>query len=321
MAGGQFEQVHERIWRVPSPYEGGGLTNVYVVRGAITALVDTGVVGTPTNDVAPALAALGLALGDVDLVVNTHGHMDHLGGNAELKDVGAEIALHHADRPLAESNEYHAQRLRELYPVIEADHLRPAREAMTLRLLGRAVGVDRLLDDGDVVDLGADVKLTVVHTPGHTVGSVCYYWEAAGVLLTGDSVQARGVHAGTLPIVEDPASYAASLERAREIRPSTLLMGHAFQGPSGPLGPVARGSRVADVFDESLRTHAVLSEAFARALRDAPTASGGALARRAVEIAGGDLALEIDPALGFPGGFFRTLPGYLTLARQAAASG
>ena len=67
---------------------------------------------------------------------------------------------------MAESNEYHAQRLRELYPVIDADHLRPAREAMTLRLLGRAVGVDRVLDDGDVVDLGSDVKLTVVHEGG-----------------------------------------------------------------------------------------------------------------------------------------------------------
>ena len=76
MVAGQFEQVHARIWRVPSDFKSSGVTtatNVYVVRGAITALVDTGVFGTPTNDVAPALTSLGLALGDVDLVVNTHG--------------------------------------------------------------------------------------------------------------------------------------------------------------------------------------------------------------------------------------------------------
>ncbi|MGE3272272.1 MAG: MBL fold metallo-hydrolase, partial [Chloroflexota bacterium] len=225
MAGDQFEQVHERVWRVPAPYESGTYTNIYIVRGAITALVDTGVIGSPTNDVRPVLDTLGLTLSDVDLVVNTHGHMDHLGGNAEMKDAGAEIALHHADRPLADANEFHAQRLRELFPVIDADHLRPAREALTMRLLGRAVGVDRLLDDGDVVDLGDDVRLTVVHTPGHTVGSVCYYWEAAGLLVTGDSIQARGVHAGGLPIVEDPASYARSLKRAQEIRPAALFMG------------------------------------------------------------------------------------------------
>lgn len=321
MAKHPFEQVHERIWRVPSEFEGGTVTNVYIVRGAITALVDTGVLGTPTNDVTPALASLGLSLSDVDLVINTHGHMDHLGGNAEVKDAGAEIALHHADLPLAESNEFHAQRLRELYPVIDADHLRPAREAMTMRLLGRAVGVDRVLDDGDVVDLGADVRLTVIHTPGHTGGSVCYYWEQPGFLLTGDSIQARGVHMGSLPIVEDPANYAASLKRAREIRPNALMMGHGFAGPSGPLGPVATGERVDEVFHESLRTHDVLSRAFAEAVQATPGASGGDLARRAMELATSDLNLEVDPALGFPYGFFRTLPGYLTIARTAAGGG
>lgn len=319
MAGDQFEQVHERVWRVPAPYESGTYTCIYIVRGAITALIDTGVIGSPTNDVWPALATLGLSLSDVDLVVNTHGHMDHLGGNAEMKDAGAEIALHHADLPLAESNEYHAQRLRELFPVIDADHLRPSREALTMRLLGRAVGVDRLLDDGDVVDLGADVKLTVVHTPGHTVGSVCYWWEAAGLLITGDSIQARGVHAGGLPIVESPTHYADSLRRVQDIRPSALLMGHGFQGPSSDLGPVARGEAVTSVLEESLFADDVLKRAFASAVQAAPGASGGELARRALEIAGADLTLEIDPATGFPGGYFRTLPGYLRLAQQAAA--
>ena len=323
MAAGQLEQVHDRIWRVPSDFTSSGVattTNVYVVRGAITALVDTGVLGTPTNDVTPALASLGLSLSDVDLVVNTHGHFDHLGGNAEVKDAGhAEIAVHRADAPLAESNENHARRLRELYGAIDADHLRPAREAMTMRLLGRAVGVDRLLDDGDVVDLGHDVKLTVIHTPGHTAGAVCYYWEAAGLLLTGDSIQGRGVHAGALPIVEAPSSYADSLERVRDLRPAALLMGHGFQGPAGALGPVARGNAVADVFYESLRTHNVLRLAFSTALHDAPDASGGDLARRAVEIAGADLRLDVDPALGFPWGFFYTLPGYLQLVKASAA--
>jgi glyoxylase-like metal-dependent hydrolase (beta-lactamase superfamily II) len=319
MAGDQFEQVHERVWRVAAPYESGTYTCIYIVRGAITALIDTGVIGSPTNDVRPALASLGLDLNDVDLVVNTHGHMDHLGGNAEMKDAGAEIALHHADLPLAESNENHAQRLRELFPVIDADHLRPAREALTMRLLGRAVGVDRLLDDGDVVDLGADVRLTVVHTPGHTVGSVCYWWEAAGLLITGDSIQARGVHAGGLPIIEVPASYAESLRRVQTIRPSTLLMGHGFQGPASDLGPVARGEGVTRVLDESLFAHDVLSRAFTSAVKAAPQASGGELARRALEIASADLTLEIDPATGFPGGYFRTLPGYLQRAQRAAA--
>jgi glyoxylase-like metal-dependent hydrolase (beta-lactamase superfamily II) len=322
MAKHPFEQVHERVWRVPSEFEGGTVTNVYIVRGAKTALVDTGVLGTPTNDVTPALASLGLSLSDVDLVVNTHGHMDHLGGNAEVKDAsGAEIGLHRNDLPLAESNEAHAQRLRELYPVIDADHLRPTREAMTLRLLGRAIGVDRVLDDGDVVDIGDDIKLTVIHTPGHTGGSVCYYWEQAGILFTGDSVQVCSIHGDGLPIVEDPTNYAESLKRARDIKPKTLMMGHAFHGGRDELGPVARDGRVDEVFSESLRTHDVLGRAFAQAVKESPNGTGGDLARRAIEIAGSELHFRLNPDLGgFPYGFFRTLPGYLTIARNAAGS-
>ena len=77
---------------------------------------------------------------------------------------------------------------------------------------------------------------------------------------------------------------------------------------------------VADVFYESLRTHDVLSLAFSTALHDEPDASGGDIARHALEIDGADLRLDVDPSLGFPWGFFYTLPGYLQLARAGAAS-
>jgi glyoxylase-like metal-dependent hydrolase (beta-lactamase superfamily II) len=282
-------------------------------------VIDTGVLGTPTNDVTPALASLGLSLGDVDLVINTHGHMDHLGGNAEMKDAGADIALHRADVPRAESNQFHTDQLRTLFAAIGLEALSAGREAMTLRLLGRAVGVDRVLEDGDVVDLGADVRLTVVHTPGHTAGSVCYWWEAAGILLTGDSIQARGVKKGGLPIVEDPVSYAESVRRAGDVGATTLMMGHGFQGVEGDLGPVATGPRVAEVFRQSLLAHEVLKLAYANALAAAPDGDGGLIARLAVNEASAHLDLDINTESGFPDGFHRTLATYLWAAQDAGA--
>jgi glyoxylase-like metal-dependent hydrolase (beta-lactamase superfamily II) len=192
---------------------------------------------------------------------------------------------------------------------------------MTLRLLGRAVGVDRVLEDGDVVDLGADVHLTVVHTPGHTPGSVCYLWEEAGVLLTGDSIQARGVKRGGIPVVEDPATYGDSVRHARGIGASTLMMGHAFQGPDGDLGPVARGPRVAEVFRQSLLAHEVLSNAYATALRESPAADGATLTQAALEKMGTHLTMEMSAETGFPDGFHRTLPSYLRAARADGGSG
>ncbi|MGE3909923.1 MAG: MBL fold metallo-hydrolase, partial [Chloroflexota bacterium] len=173
-----FERVHDRIYRLPVPFEGGGLTNMYVVRGSRTAVIDTAVLGAPTEFLAPALAEIGLGLGQVDYVLNTHGHMDHLGGNAEMKDAGSEIAIHRADAERTRSNRGHVDRAALGLGMLGLEDRLPAREASLLRLLGREVGCDRELDDGDVVDLGSEVKLTVVHTPGHTPGAVCYFWEA-----------------------------------------------------------------------------------------------------------------------------------------------
>ncbi|MDP8921933.1 MAG: MBL fold metallo-hydrolase [Chloroflexota bacterium] len=315
MAEPQFEQVHDRIYRLGSPFAGGGLTNVYVVRGERTAVVDSGVLGTPTNHLAPALQSIGLSLTDVDLVLNTHGHMDHLGGNSELKDAGADINLHRDDAPRAHSNQLHAEQAREALKVLGLEDLAPEREAFLLRLLGREVGVDRVLEDGDTVDLGQDVRLRVVHTPGHTPGSVCYWYEAAGLLITGDSVQARGSRAGGMSVLEQPGRYPSSLAKAEGTGAQALLMGHAFKEPTGDLGPVARGPRVVEVFRESAEVH----EAWERAVREArtanPGASGGEIAKRAVESLRAQYELIDEPSNGYPASGIMTLPAYLRLVQ------
>lgn len=315
MAASDFEQVHDRVYRLAAPFEGGGLTNVYVVRGEKTAVVDSGVLGTPTNDLAPALGTIGLSLGDVDLVLNTHGHMDHLGGNSELKDAGAEINLHRDDAPRAHSNQLHVESSREALKLLGLEHLAPEREAFLLRLLGREVGVDRVLEDGDTVDLGRDVRLRVVHTPGHTPGSVCYWFESAGLLITGDSIQARGSRPGGMPVLEQPGTYPGSLRKAEAIDAQALLMGHAFKGPDGDLGPVARGPRVAEVFRESVAVHDAWEQAVREAAAAEPNAGGGVVAKRAVEALRARFNLVDLPSDGYPSSGVMTLPSYVRLVR------
>ena len=305
-----FEQVHDRIYRLPCPFEGGGVVNLYLLRGAQTAIVDTGVLGTPTNDLTPALAGLGLSLSDVQWVINTHGHMDHLGGNAELKDAGAAIALHREDLERANSNRAHIENSAQRLATLGLEHLLPAREASLLRLLGREVGVDRLLDDGDTVDLGSDLRLQVVHTPGHTRGSVCFWWEVAGVLITGDSVQIRGSRVGGMPVLEDAVGYPGSLKRVEEINPKALFMAHAFKGAAGDLGPVARDTRVTEVLRESVEVHQALTEAVRAARAATPNANGGDIARAAAAALQERLSFQLD-ASGLPNAGATTMPSYL----------
>ena len=308
-----FERVHDRIYRLPVPFEGGGLTNMYLVRGSKTAVIDTAVLGAPTNYLAPALESIGLGLGSVDYVLNTHGHMDHLGGNAEMKDAGSEIAIHSADVERTRSNQGHLDRARSGLTLLGLEDRAPAREAMLLRLLGREVGCDRELEDGDEVDLGSDVKLTVVHTPGHTPGAVCYLWEAAGILITGDSIQARGSRVGGMPVLEDPSTYAASLKKAESVGASSLLMGHAFKGPEGDLGPVATGRNVEAAFRESLAVHEAWMGAVQQAIAELPNGSASERALRAAALLRERYGLG-DADSGYPSSGTTTIPAYLRVA-------
>jgi glyoxylase-like metal-dependent hydrolase (beta-lactamase superfamily II) len=318
-----MEQVHERIWRVPSEHVPGRFTNVYIVRGGTrTAMIDTGVLGTPTRDVTPVLDGLGLALSDIDQVVNTHGHYDHMGGNAEMADAGAPIALHGHDLWRAESNEAQGREVREMFETIGYPDEGEPLEASVLGLLGREVGVERLLEDGDRVDLGGGVELLVVHTPGHTVGSVSLLWEAEGVLVTGDSFQGR--YPNRVPILQDPEYYAASIDRVEELDVRLLLAGHNFHGTQGEVGPTVRGSEaVGQLLSASREAYETLSTAFREALSANPEASDAELAALAIEGSRSASWLGTPDGDGtstpdLVRGGHRTLPSFIRMTRDAA---
>lgn len=102
----------------------------------------------------------------VKYIINTHGHVDHVGGNKKLKEAtGADILIHGLDAPML------------------------ARIAAT----GAAWGLhvedspppDRMLEDGDEIKFG-DITLKVIHTPGHSPGGISLYTD--GYVFVGDTL-------------------------------------------------------------------------------------------------------------------------------------
>ena len=75
-----MEILNDQVARIPVYFgeNGTGLVNVYLVRGEKIGLIDTGVAGSPERWIAPALTQIGLRLEDIDLILNTHGHSDHI---------------------------------------------------------------------------------------------------------------------------------------------------------------------------------------------------------------------------------------------------
>jgi glyoxylase-like metal-dependent hydrolase (beta-lactamase superfamily II) len=121
------------------------------------------------------------AVADLELkpviVLNTHGHVDHVGGNSDIvRKYGVPLAMHAADAGMLQVSDY-----------IELSLLLGARNSPP---------PDRLLAEGDEIAVGR-ITLRVMHIPGHTAGSVGFV--AAGVLFSGDTLFCGGVGRTDLP--------------------------------------------------------------------------------------------------------------------------
>jgi glyoxylase-like metal-dependent hydrolase (beta-lactamase superfamily II) len=153
----------ERLTRVVGPVA----TNVHVLadsRSREAIAIDTAI---PSLDwIAGELAARDWTL---KLIVSTHGHWDHIGDNAAVAaHTGADIAVHGLDR----------ERLTSPQPLYAPFDIPPSVPAVELA-------------EGGVVRFG-EFRLRVLHTPGHTEGSVCLLAEDDGVLFSGDTLFAAG---------------------------------------------------------------------------------------------------------------------------------
>ena len=194
-------------------------------------------VGMP--DAAPLveenIKALGFKLSDVKILLNSHAHIDHAGGLAKLKvDTGAMLIASAGDRYALEKGVYEGS---------EDVHL----------LDFPAVKVDRLIGDGETVELGG-VKLTAVLAPGHTKGCTGYSLPVTdrGVTHQVFFFCSASVAANSLApnpqypgIVDD---YKRTFAKLKTIKADVLLAPHAEQFDlvakraklDGPVNPFVR---------------------------------------------------------------------------------
>jgi glyoxylase-like metal-dependent hydrolase (beta-lactamase superfamily II) len=133
-------------------------------------------------------------------------------------------------------------------------------------MMGEAVVPDTKFSDGNIIDCGNGIELKVVHLPGHTLGSVGFFWEKEGIFFSGDSVVGLHIEGGKLPVIFDLTAYVESLKRLQEIPIRFLLCGHHYRGFRLPAAPVRQGGDIIQYLKDSQEYAQRLDEAITKVI-------------------------------------------------------
>ena len=206
--------------------------NVYIVGEGRPSLIDAGF-PLDTRSIGRMLRSRDPA--GPEYLVATHYHLDHMGSMSRLKkQFSCHVVAHQDDADIMEGTAP--------YPTFKLDPLR----AFYYKVLGplypyECVKVDRRLTDGDVIDLMGG--LTVVHTPGHTAGSMMLFQPDRRMLFTSDTIRNEdGVLDGPPPqYTPDMESAFESIEeKVMALDFDILLPGHGDVILSGAREAVGR---------------------------------------------------------------------------------
>ncbi len=189
-----------------------GVSNSYIVSNNEIFLVDTGMPGKSGEIIDYVKNELKRVPHEIKTIVVTHHHYDHTGNLDKLKKItGANVAIHSADADyISGKKSQHGSLF--MIPIVIF---------MKIIYRSKPVKADILLQDGDQI---GDYR--VIHTPGHTSGSICLYNPNNKVIFVGDNLMYSNNKIEGPRILHEPEKYKHSMEKLRDLDIDVILTGH-----------------------------------------------------------------------------------------------
>lgn len=235
---------------------------VYLIYGRQIYLIDTGV-DSSESLILDYIKNTGRKAEDISMVIQTHSHPDHIGATHTIKELSDCLVASHPDaKSWIEDVELQFKE-------------RPVPGFHSL--VGGSVGVERILEDGCVLDLDDGLGLEVLYTPGHSKGSISLLLREDSALFSGDTIPL----AGSIPVYEDVLASVRSIKKLRSIKGISVLLS-SWDDPR-------KGDEVYELMDNSLRYFQHIHDVVMENSRYDPEADSRELCRKAID------------ALGLPG--------------------
>ena len=205
---------------------------VFALVGDRVTLIDAGAPGNG-RIVVRQLRKLGIHPRDVEQIVLTHYHLDHRGAVNELRAAtGASVLVHSSEAPYFRGHQPYPN------PVNRdrAPRLARATDPFFAATRGKPMSVEPL-EDGDTLDVRGGLR--ILHTPGHTQGSIVLWLPEERLLFAGDAMEYRRNRLAlpNLRVSEEPALARSSLERLAALDVEGICFSH--------FKPIRQGARSA----------------------------------------------------------------------------
>ena len=210
-----FEETARNIYVMKTPFST-VWTGITLIKGEKNYLIDSGA-DAPEVYLIPALKEMGMDITDIDLLLNTHCHGDHITGHYDLvTKYGLRTATYKGGVDALTAPAANAVRIRTKFPAHS-----PAPQSWL-----KGVKPDVILEDGEALD----GRLKVISTPGHDRDSVCWLDLETGTLITGDSLQGNGTPTQGIGFYQSLSDYEATLAKLKKENVENIILGHEYDG-------------------------------------------------------------------------------------------
>ena len=211
----QFKKIWKDIYRLETPVVG-VWNGIIFIDGKEKILIDSGLDAQNVDDcLIPALRKLGYEISDVDWLLCTHCHGDHVGGHKRIVELGdVKIAVYRKSVPKLHDPLKYSKLIRATFP----EH------SPTPPKVLEGVQENHILEDGEVIA----GRLKLVATPGHDDDCVCFFDMETNSLITGDSLQGNGTASQGTALYMSLPDYKESLAKLKSMDIHNIISGHPY---------------------------------------------------------------------------------------------